>query len=329
VFQRTPNFIAPAWNGPLDPQTAREVIATYGERRKRIRESLTSLHYPAGEKGALELSEEDRLRELEARYEAGGLNMVGVFPDVMVDPVANEHVAEFFRGKIRERVADPDVAEVLMPRSYPWGTKRPCVDTGYYEAFNRENVRLVDLRSEPLQEIVASGVRTAERTYDVDVIVFATGFDAMTGALTAIDLRGRDGAALRDVWEAGPRTYLGIGLAGFPNLFLVTGPGSPSVFSNMVVSIEQHVDWITGAIGHVHERGLRTMEPTQEAQDAWVAHVAKIASLTLVSQADSWYMGADVPGKPRVFMPYLGGVGRYRAKCDAVAAAGYQGFAPA
>jgi cyclohexanone monooxygenase len=327
VFQRTPNFIAPAWNGPLDPETAREVIATYGERRRRIRESLTSIHYPAGERGALELSDEDRLRELEARYAAGGLNMVGVFTDVMIDPAANEHVAEFFRGKIRERVADPDIAEALTPRSYPWGTKRPCVDTGYYETFNRENVRLVDLRTEPLEEIVAAGVRTGERTYEADVIVFATGFDAMTGALNAIDVRGRGGAALRDAWEAGPRSYLGIGVAGFPNLFLVTGPGSPSVFSNMVVSIEQHVDWIADAIAHMRERGLRTMEPTEEAQDAWVAHVAEIADFTLVSRADSWYMGANVPGKPRVFMPYLGGVGPYRRRCEEIAAAGYEGFA--
>ena len=245
----------------------------------------------------------------------------------MIDPAANEHVAEFFRRKIRERVADPAVAEALMPRSHPWGTKRPCVDTEYYETFNRDDVTLVDLRSEPLEEIVAEGVRTRERTYPVDIIVFATGFDAMTGALNAIDIRGRDGVALRDEWAGGPRTYLGIGLAGFPNLFLVTGPGSPSVFSNMVVSIEQHVDWITDAIGHLRERGLRSMEPTEDAQDAWVAHVAEVADFTLMSQADSWYMGANVPGKPRVCMPYLGGVGPYAQRCREIADAGYEGFA--
>jgi cyclohexanone monooxygenase len=327
VFQRTPNFSAPAWNGPLDPDTAREVVEGFEERRRRIRESLTSLHYPANDKGALEVSAEERERELEARYEAGGLNMVGAFTDVMIDPEANEHVAEFFRRKIRERVEDPAVAEALMPRSHPWGTKRPCVDTGYYETFNREHVRLVDLRSEPLEEVVADGVRTRERTYPVDIIVFATGFDAMTGALNAIDIRGRDGVALREVWAGGPRTYLGIGLAGFPNLFLVTGPGSPSVFSNMVVSIEQHVDWITDAIGHLRDEGLRSMEPTADAQDAWVAHVADIANFTLVTKADSWYMGANVPGKPRVFMPYLGGVGPYAQRCREIADAGYEGFA--
>jgi cyclohexanone monooxygenase len=327
VFQRTPNFIAPAWNGPLDPETAREVVAGYAERRRRIRESLSCLHYPANDKSALEVSEEERERELQQRYEAGGLNMVGAFADVMIDPAANEHVAEFLRRKIRERVADPALAEALTPRSFPWGTKRPCVDTNYYETFNRENVTLVDLRREPLEEIVASGVRTSERTHEVDMIVFATGFDAMTGALNAIDIRGRDGAVLRDLWAEGPRTYLGIGLAGFPNLFLITGPGSPSVFSNMVVAAEQHVDWIADAIEHLRRSGLRSIEPTPEAQKAWVAHVAEIAGMTLVSKANSWYMGANVPGKPRVFMPYLGGFGAYQQRCDEIAAAGYEGFA--
>jgi cyclohexanone monooxygenase len=327
VFQRTPNFIAPAWNGPLDPETAREVVAGYAERRRRIRESLSCLHYPANDKSALEVSEEERERELQQRYEAGGLNMVGAFADVMIDPAANEHVAEFLRRKIRERVADPALAEALAPRSFPWGTKRPCVDTNYYETFNRENVTLVDLRSEPLEVIVASGVRTSERTHEVDMIVFATGFDAMTGALNAIDIRGRDGVVLRDLWAEGPRTYLGIGLAGFPNLFLITGPGSPSVFSNMVVAAEQHVDWIADAIEHLRRSGLRSIEPTPEAQEAWVAHVAEIAGMTLVSKANSWYMGANVPGKPRVFMPYLGGFGAYQQRCDEIAAAGYEGFA--
>jgi cation diffusion facilitator CzcD-associated flavoprotein CzcO len=327
VFQRTPNFSAPAWNGPLDPETAREVVAGYAERRRRIRESLSCLHYPANDKSALEVSEEERERELQQRYEAGGLNMVGAFADVMIDPAANEHVAEFLRRKIRERVADPALAEALTPRSFPWGTKRPCVDTNYYETFNRENVTLVDLRREPLEEIVASGVRTSERTHEVDMIVFATGFDAMTGALNAIDIRGRDGTGLRDLWAEGPRTYLGIGLAGFPNLFLITGPGSPSVFSNMVVAAEQHVDWIADAIEHLRRSGLRSIEPTPEAQEAWVAHVAEIAGMTLVRKANSWYMGANVPGKPRVFMPYLGGFGAYQQRCDEIAAAGYEGFA--
>jgi cyclohexanone monooxygenase len=326
VFQRTPNFIAPAWNGPLDPETAREVVSGYAERRKTIRESFTSIHYPMNDKGALEVSDEERERELEARYEAGGLNMVGCFTDVMIDPAANEHVAEFFHRKIRERVENPEVAEALMPRTYPWGTKRPCVDTGFYETFNEDHVSLVDLRQEPLEEIVPEGVRTSARSYEVDAIVFATGFDAMTGALNAIDIRGRGNVALRDLWAEGPRSYLGIGLAGFPNLFLVTGPGSPSVFSNMVVSIEQHVDWIADAIDHMERSGHRSIEPTPDAQNAWVAHVAEIADFTLVKQANSWYMGANVPGKPRVFMPYLGGVGPYRAKCDEIAASGYEGF---
>jgi cyclohexanone monooxygenase len=327
VFQRTPNFIAPAWNGPLDPETAREVVADFTERRKRIRASMSCLHYPGNDKSALEVSDEERERELRERYAAGGLSMAGAFADVLVDPAANEYVAEFLRGKIRERVQDPAVAEALMPRSFPWGTKRPCVDTNYYETFNRDNVTLVDLRREPLEEIVTSGVRTSERTYEVDMIVFATGFDAMTGALNAIDIRGRGGAALRDLWAAGPRTYLGIGVAGFPNLFLITGPGSPSVFANMVIAAEQHVDWIADAIDHLCRSGLRSIEPTPEAQEEWVAHVGEIAGMTLVSRANSWYMGANVPGKARVFMPYLGGFGPYQQRCDEIAAAGYEGFA--
>jgi cation diffusion facilitator CzcD-associated flavoprotein CzcO len=327
VFQRTPNFILPAWNGPLDPETARDVVAGYAQRRARIRASMSCLHYPGNDKSALELSDEEREHELQERYEAGGLSMAGAFADVLVDPTANEYVAEFLRGKIRDRVQDPALAEALMPRSFPWGTKRPCVDTNYYETFSRDNVTLMDLRSEPLEEIVTSGVRTSQGTHEVDMIVFATGFDAMTGALNAIDIRGRDGAALRDLWADGPCTYLGIGVAGFPNLFLITGPGSPSVFANMVIAAEQHVDWIADAIEHLHQSGLRSIEPTPEAQEDWVAHVAEIAGMTLVSQANSWYMGANVPGKPRVFMPYLGGFGPYQQRCDEIAAAGYEGFA--
>ena len=327
VFQRTPNFSAPAWNGPLDPDTAREVVEGFDERRRQIRESFTSIHYPANDKGALEVSDEERERELEARYEAGGLNMVG-----RVHRRHDRPGGERARRRVLPRQdprarrgpggrRGPDAALV------PVGHEAPVRGHGVLRDVQPRRRELVDLRSEPLEEIVAEGVRTRERTYPVDIIVFATGFDAMTGALNAIDIRGRDGVALRDEWAGGPRTYLGIGLAGFPNLFLVTGPGSPSVFSNMVVSIEQHVDWLTDAIGHLRERGLRSMEPTEDAQDAWVAHVAEVADFTLMSQADSWYMGANVPGKPRVCMPYLGGVGPYAQRCREIADAGYEGFA--
>jgi cyclohexanone monooxygenase len=327
VFQRTANYMVPAFNGPLDPDKAREVVSHYDERRKRIRQSFLGLNHAMNEKSALEVEEEEREREYESRYRTGGLHMYGAFVDLLISSEANETAAEFFRRKIRERVQDPAVAEKLLPKGYPFGTKRVCVDIDYYEAFNRENVTLVDLTEEPLERIVASGVQTSQRLYEVDAIVLATGFDALTGALNAIDIRGRDGVPLRERWDEGPRSYLGIGLAGFPNMFLITGPGSPSVFSNMVISIEQHVDWIAEAIDHLRSKGLQSIEPTEEAQEAWVAHVAEVAGFTLVSRANSWYMGANVPGKPRVFMPYLGGVGPYRQRCDEIAAAGYEGFA--
>ena len=207
---------------------------------------------------------------------------------------------------------DPEVAETLSPRSYPFGTKRPCLDTNYYETFNKPNVHLVDLRKTPLVALTENGVRTSEQEYEFDAIVFATGFDAMTGALTAIDIRGRGGIALREKWAEGPRSYLGVAVAGFPNLFTITGPSSPSVLSNMIVSIEQHVDWITDCIAHLRERGVAAIEATAEAEDGWVAHVEEAANATLYPTADSWYMGANVPDKPRVFMAYVGGVGVYR-----------------
>jgi cyclohexanone monooxygenase len=323
VFQRTPNFIAPAHNHPLAPDEVREVIASFQSRRRRIRESATSLSYPANDRAAVDLGDGECERELEARYAAGGLNMIGVFADALTDANANERVAAFFRRKLRERVSDPAIADALTPAGYPWGTKRLCVDTDFYETFNRSHVHLVDLRAEPLEEIVSSGVRTSRRTYEADAIVFATGFDAITGALLAIDIRGRDGRTLAEHWSHGPRTYLGVAVAGFPNLFLITGPGSPSVFSNMVISIEQHVNWIADLLAAGHAR----IEATDEAEDGWVAHVNEVAAATLVSKANSWYMGANVPGKPRVFMPYIGGVGPYAEHCAQVAASGYDGLA--
>jgi cation diffusion facilitator CzcD-associated flavoprotein CzcO len=243
-----------------------------------------------------------------------------------VDPAANETAAEFVRDKIRAIVRDPEVAETLCPRTFPVGTKRMCLDSGYYETFNRPNVHLVDLRKTPLMEFTPTGIRTSAAEYALDAVVFATGFDALTGALTAIDMRGRNGVALASQWSAGPRNYLGLAMAGFPNLFTITGPLSPSVLSNMVVSIEQHVDWVTDCIAYLRSHGFAAIEATQAAQDEWVQHVADVGSFTLFPQAESWYTGANVPGKPRVFMPYIGGVGEFRLKCDAVAASGYEGF---
>ena len=241
-------------------------------------------------------------------------------PTSVVNKEANDTAAEFVRSKIRGIVQDRAVAEMLLPRDYPLGTKRLCVDTGYYATFNRENVTLVDVRSTPIEEITPAGVRTSMLSTRWTVIVFATGFDAMTGTLCNIDIRGRAGAALKQKWSQGPRSYLGIMVAGFPNLFTITGPGSPSVLTNMIVSIEQHVDWIADCLAYLRQHGLATIEPTVDAENAWVAHVNEVADSTLYPRANSWYMGANIPGKPRVFMPYVGGLGVYRQKCDEVAA---------
>src|SRR6185295_7064117 len=210
---------------------------------------------------------------------------------------------------------------------YPLGTKRLCVDTGYYDTFNRGNVTLVDVRTAPIEEITPEGLRTRTGTYTFDRLVFATGFDAMTGTLLKIDIRGRGGATLKEAWSAGPRTYLGLCVAGFPNLFAITGPGSPSVLSNMIVSIEQHADWIADCIAYLGEHHRTRIEATVKAESEWVQHVNDVGHATLYPQANSWYMGANIPGKPRMFMPYIGGVGVYRQKCNEVAANGYEGFA--
>jgi cyclohexanone monooxygenase len=223
-------------------------------------------------------------------------------------------------------VKDPETAKLLQPNNHPIGSKRICIDTDYFATFNRPNVTLVDIRSNPIEEITENAVRVAGKDYEVDALVLATGFDAMTGSVAKIDIRGRNGQTLNQKWAAGPRTYLGLMSAGFPNLFVITGPGSPSVLSNMIVSIEQHVDWITDCMAYMHDRGLDTMEAAVDAEDKWVAHVNEVAYTTLYPQANSWYMGANVPGKPRIFMPYIGGVGPYRQICNDVAANGYEGF---
>jgi cyclohexanone monooxygenase len=310
----------------MDPGYQRAWKASYREHRRQARESRIGFVVERSDASALELSPGDRRREYEKRWTRGGLGFSATFADLLTSQEANDTAAEFFREKIRAIVHDPEVAEALVPRDYPLGTKRLCVDTDYYATFNRPNVTLVDIRKSPIEEITAHGLRTQHAEYTVDSLVFAIGFDAMTGALGAIDIRGRGGAALREKWAAGPRTYLGLAVAGFPNLFTITGPGSPSVLSNMIVSIEQHVDWIADCMAHLRARGLRAIEATAEAETAWVAHVNEVGHLTLYPRASSWYMGANVPGKPRVFMPYIGGVGAYRQKCDEVAARQYEGF---
>ena len=326
VFQRTPNFSVPARNGPLDPEFERRVKAGYAEFRRQARESRVGYVVPVNQESALAVSPEVRQREYEMRWQRGGLGFAAAFTDLLTRKEANDTAAEFFRDKIRATVRDPAVAEALLPKDYPLGTKRICVDTDYYDTFNRDNVSLVDLRGEPIEAITPRGVRTRVTEYELDSIVFATGFDAMTGALLNIDIRGRGGSTLRQKWADGPRTYLGIAIAGFPNLFTITGPGSPSVISNMMVSIEQHVDWIADCLAHMQSHDLQTIEATAEAEDAWVAHVNEVANATLYPLARSWYTGANIPGKPRIFMPYVGGVGAYRKNCDDIAARNYEGF---
>jgi cyclohexanone monooxygenase len=327
VFQRTPNFSLPARNRALDPDTQAVVKASYPALRDEARNSFAGIAVPAPTESALQVEPAERERRYEAAWGEGGLlSMTTTFRDLIIDKAANDTAADYIRAKIREIVVDPDVARVLTPTDHPFGTKRPCLDTGYFETFNRDNVTLVDLRESPITEIVPTGIRTSDAVHELDSIVFATGFDAMTGPVLRIDIRGRGGQALKAKWAAGPRTYLGIATAGFPNLFLVTGPGSPSVLSNMIVAIEQHVDWIADCITYIGANGRETIEANVDVEDAWVDHVNELANATLFPTANSWYMGANVPGKPRVFMPYVGGLPVYRAICDDVAAAGYRGF---
>jgi cation diffusion facilitator CzcD-associated flavoprotein CzcO len=327
VFQRTANFCMPAQNRQLQAEEEAQWKAEYPARRARARVSGFGHSQPQNPNRYRDLTTEERLAELEARWEAGGLYMMRAFKDVLTDPEANEATAEFVRGKIREIVDDPEVAKLLSPRGFHFGTKRLCSGTYYYETFNRENVTLVDVRSAPIEEITPTGLRTPAASYELDVIVFATGFDAMTGSLSRIDIRGEGGKTLAEKWAEGPRTYLGLSVAGFPNLFLLTGPGSPSVFSNMVNSAEQHVEWVADFLEYARQHDVRRAEATAEDEDAWVEHLREAAEATLYSRSpNSWFFGANTPGKPRVFMPYVGGVGNYRKRADEIAEIGYAGF---
>ncbi|HEY5858573.1 MAG TPA: NAD(P)/FAD-dependent oxidoreductase [Aldersonia sp.] len=326
VLQRTANYSVPANNGPLAEETVAEVLDSFEDRRKFARESFLGFSVPSNEQSALAVSEEERNAEFEARWQMGGLPMYGAFADILIDPAANDTAVEFFRGKIRERVADPATAELLTPKGYRLGAKRICVDTDYLETFNRDNVTLLDVKVTPIERITPNGVHVDGVEHEMDAIIFATGFDAMTGSMMKIDVRGRGGVTLQQKWSEGPKTYLGLAIAGFPNMFMVTGPGSPSVFSNMIVSIEQHVEWISDALEHATANSYDAFEATDAAETEWVDHVNLVADSTLLPEGNSWYIGANIPGKPRVFMPYLGGVGAYRQKCDEVAAAGYDGF---
>lgn len=326
VFQRTPNFSVPARNAPLSDEKIQYWKDRYPHLRKHAREQTRSgTIYDFSKHAAFDVDEQTRRAEFEKRWNAGGANFMHSFNDLAVDERSNETAADFVREKIREIIDDPDTAEALCPYDYPIFTKRICVDTDYYKTFNRRNVELVNLRKSPLETITKNGVKTADGERHFDALVFATGFDAITGAINSIDIKGVDGQFLKDKWAEGPRAYLGLVSAGFPNLFMVTGPGSPSVLSNMIVSIEQHVDFIFECLEHLKQNQIDRIDVDPEAEKAWVAHVNEVAHQTLYPKAASWYMGANIPGKPRIFMPYIG-VDSYRKKCAEVARDGYRGF---
>ncbi|MDB5564604.1 MAG: cyclohexanone monooxygenase, partial [Tardiphaga sp.] len=326
--QRTANFSVPARNALLTEAERKSIRDNYPEFRRRAREDMKNgIVQEVPDRGALDDPEHARRAKYEARWSSGGLTFMGVYNNLALDQQANDTAANFIREKIAEIVKDPETARLLQPNNHPVGSKRICVDTDYYATFNRPNVKLVDIRSHPIEQVLPHAVRSGGKDYEVDALVLATGFDAMTGSVAKIAIRGRGGQTLNDKWAEGPRTYLGLMSAGFPNLFIITGPGSPSVLSNMIVSIEQHVDWIAECVAYMRDRGVDSMEATHQAEDKWVAHVNEVADGTLYPQANSWYMGANIPGKPQIFMPYIGGVGAYRQICNDVAAKDYEGFA--
>ena len=327
VFQRTPNFSIPARNVPMDDAYERSWKDNYAALRRRAREETTSgTVYEKSTQAAHAATPDERQREYERRWKTGGVGFMHSFNDLMLDARSNVTAAAFVQRQIQETVKDPAVAELLTPKDHPIGSKRICVDTGYFETYNRANVTLLDLRAAPIGRITPDGIRTSATEHACDSIVFATGYDAMTGALLNMDIRGRAGATLGHAWQSGSRTYLGLMVAGFPNLFTITGPGSPSVLANMIFAIEQHVDWIVRCMVDLRGQEMSIIDAERDAQDRWVAHVNEVANRTLFVKASSWYVGANIPGKPRVFMPYAGGVVPYREKCDAVAANGYTGF---
>jgi cyclohexanone monooxygenase len=325
VFQRTANYTIPAHNAPLDPDYVREVKASYRAMRTRAKMLPAGIDLRVNMAAAIESPEEERRKQYQERWDYGGLGFMAAFSDLLLNDDSNRTAQDFVKAKIRDIVKDPETAKALEPKNII-GCKRLCVDTGYWATFNRPNVTLVDISDEPIERVTPTGLRAKGKDYTFDCLVLATGFDAMTGALLRIDFRGRGGVALKDKWSEGPKAYLGLTMAGFPNLFTVTGPGSPSVLTNMLPSIEQHVDWIADCLAAVRAKGATVIEAETQAEEAWVGHVGESAGNTLRSTCSSWYVGANIPGKPRVFMPYIGGLPAYIERCEAVVAAGYEGF---
>lgn len=327
VLQRTPNFSIPAHNYRYDPEELAKLKAAYRERRALAWRSVAGTPFPPPDKLTFGVGEQERQRIFEEKWGVGGARFTRSFADLMSDERANAEAVRFVHDKIRAIVRDPEVAEKLLPRDHPLGSKRICVDIDYYEAFNRDNVVLVDLRHDPIERLGAASVSLRSGTIEIDDLVLATGYDAVTGALTRIDLRGRHGRLLSDEWAAGPQTYLGMAVAGFPNLFIVNGPGSPSVLANMVFTSEHQVEWISDAIADLGRHGKRAIEATLEAQQDWGEQCSKLAEGSLMLKANSWYVGANIPGKPRVFLPFIGGLPRYVQECAEVAQDSYRGFA--
>jgi cation diffusion facilitator CzcD-associated flavoprotein CzcO len=326
-FQRTANYSAPARNAPLTPEFQRYIKENSADIRAVTRDTLNGMAFRIEERLAVETPPEEREAIYAAAWERGGLQFRATFRDMMVDKAANDTAAVFVKCKIRSIVKNPKTEAILSDIDHPYAAKRPPIDTNYFETFNRANVTLVDVKATPIERISPAGVCTTQSEHPLDIIDFATGFDAMTGPLLRMNIRGRGGIALKDVWEAGPRNYLGLQVAGFPNLFTIAGPGSPSVLCNIPVAIEQHADRIADCIAHLRANGLERIEARPEAVNKWIAEVNDVASKTLLPLAKrSWYLGANIPGKPRVFMPYAGGMVRYREICGGVAARGYEGF---
>jgi acetyl esterase/lipase len=327
VFQRTPNFSVPAGHGPVPAERIADIKGRYPDYRQQARESQGGVPVEVTMDGVQSVSTEERETRLEAAWQEGDLiGFLSVFNDTPIIQESNDLVAEFVRRKIRGIVNDPETADALCPTDHPIGTKRLCLDDNYFATYNQPHVSLVNLRNEPISTVTKTGIETVDRSFEFDALVMATGFDAMTGAIVAVDIKGRDGIELKDKWAEGPETYLGLTVTDFPNFFAVTGPQSPSVLSNMAVSIEQHVEWITDCISDIRAQGFEVIEPTPTAQAGWQQHNLDCADITLFGKANSWYMGANVPGKARVFLPYVGGVGAYRQFCDEVVEQGYLGF---
>jgi cation diffusion facilitator CzcD-associated flavoprotein CzcO len=326
VFQRTPNYSIPAGNRPLSAEEMDDIKASYAERRRLSWRSGGGSPHITASKPTMEFTPQERRAAFEKRWQLGGVLYSKTFPDQTTDMAANDEARKFYEEKVRAIIDDPATADLLIPNDHPIGTKRICTDSNYFQTFNRPNVSLISVRATPIESVDAAGINTTDAHYDLDAIVLATGFDALTGALAKIDIVGRGGAVLRDYWEHGPRTYLGLGVDGFPNLFVISGPGAPAVLANMVLHAEAHVNWIADAIAYLDDHGCAAMEPTPDAVDGWVAELARRADASLFIKANSWYLGANVPGKPRVFMLFIGGFATYNDICAEIADAGYKGF---